>query len=228
MQTGKRRKLIIVGASSFAQIACEYFEEQSDYQVVAFAVENAYLKSDTIYGRPLIALEDAATKFHPDDHDAYVAVVYSQLNRLRTRLMNGAHAAGYQLASFISPRAYIASSAVIGPHAFVFENNVVQSFVNLGSNVVLWSGNHIGHHSTIEDNVFVASHVVISGGCRVGANSFLGVNVAVGNDIKIGRDCWIGPGVTLTSDVPDGTIVRAPEPLVAKVTTKRFFKLKDD
>ena len=40
--------------------------------------------------------------------------------------------------------------------------------------MTLWSGNHIGHHSVIEDNVFVSSHVVISGGVTIGDGCFLG------------------------------------------------------
>ncbi len=36
---GKTRKLIIVGAGEFAEIAYEYFSYDSEYDVVAFAVE---------------------------------------------------------------------------------------------------------------------------------------------------------------------------------------------
>ena len=35
--------------------------------------------------------------------------------------------------------------------------------VRIGNDVVLWSGNHIGHDSTIGDHCFIASHVVVSG-----------------------------------------------------------------
>ena len=37
----------------------------------------------------------------------------------------------------------------------------IQPFVRIGSNVTLWSGNHIGHDATIGDHCFIASHVVI-------------------------------------------------------------------
>ena len=72
---------------------------------------------------------------------------------------------------------------------------------------MLWSGNHVGHHSTIGDNVFIASHVVISGSVTVGENTFLGVNATIVNDIAIGADNWIGPHVTVIS--PPRTTVLA-------------------
>ena len=38
----KTKKLVIVGAGEFGEIAYEYFTEDSPYKVVAFAVERQY------------------------------------------------------------------------------------------------------------------------------------------------------------------------------------------
>jgi acetyltransferase-like isoleucine patch superfamily enzyme len=58
----------------------------------------------------------------------------------------------------------------------------------------LWSGNHIGHHSTIEDDCFIASHVVISGGVTVEKGCFIGVNATVRDGVTLGRQSLIGAG----------------------------------
>jgi sugar O-acyltransferase (sialic acid O-acetyltransferase NeuD family) len=223
----KSKKLVIVGDSAFAEIACEYFAQDTEYDVVAFAVERAYLKRETLLGRPIVALEDIAQQFSPQAHEVFVAVVYSQLNRLRARLLSAVKQAGYVAASYVSPHAFVWPNVQAGEHCFIFEHNVVQPFVTLGDNVILWSGNHIGHHSHIGDNVFVSSHVVVSGFCTVGANSFLGVNAAIANNVTIGKDCWIGPGAVVTKNANDGEIHRARESEVAKVSAPRFFKVKD-
>jgi sugar O-acyltransferase (sialic acid O-acetyltransferase NeuD family) len=227
MAAAKDRKLVIVGDSAFAEVACEYFTCDSRYEVSGFAVEGAHLKRDRLLERPIVAFERLADHFPPHTHEVYVAIVYSQLNRLRTRLMQAAKQAGYGLASFVSPHAFVWRNAQLGEHCFIFENNVVQPFVTIGDNVVLWSGNHIGHHSRIGDNVFVSSHVVVSGFCEVGANCFLGVNAAIGNNITVAKDCWIGPGVVISKDTKEGEIHRAPGAEVAKVDARRFFKVKD-
>ena len=223
----KDRKLVIAGDSAFAEVAYEYFQHDSRYDVVAFAVEREFLKRDQLFGIPVVPFEELALRYPPQSHDVYVAIVYSELNRLRTRLARAAKDAGYALASYISPRAFVWRNVRIGEHCFIFEDNVVQPFVTVGNNVVLWSGNHIGHHSRINDNVFVSSHVVVSGFCEIGDNCFLGVNVAVANNVKIARDCWIGPGVVIGKDTKDGGLYRSPEPDVAKVGAPRFFKVRD-
>ena len=223
----KTRGLVIIGDSAFAEVAWEYFEQQSSYTVAGFAVERAYLKRDQLLGLPVVALDEIPQRFPAGAHDAFAAIVYTQLNRLRTRLANTVEGMGYTLASFVSPHAMISPSAEIGSHCFIFEANVVQPFVKLGRNTILWSGNHIGHHTRLGANVFVSSHVVISGFCEVGNNCFLGVNTAVANNLRIAEDCWIGPGVVLSRNTEPGQIYRAPEPTLATVGARRFFRVPE-
>jgi sugar O-acyltransferase (sialic acid O-acetyltransferase NeuD family) len=223
----KSRKLVIVGDSAFAEVAFENFEWLSSYSVVAFAVEDAYRKRETLFDRPIVAFESLAESHPPDEHDVYVAIVYTQLNRLRSRLAGAAKARGFRLASFVSPHALVWPNVTLGEHCFIFENNVVQPFVRLGDNVVLWSGNHIGHHSVIRDNVFISSHVVISGFCDIGSNCFFGVNATLGNNVTVGSDCWFGPGVVAARDVPAGTLLKPTMAEPARVSAPKFFKIKE-
>jgi sugar O-acyltransferase (sialic acid O-acetyltransferase NeuD family) len=228
MSTGmtKDRKLVIIGDSAFAEIAFEYFTHDSRYEVSGFAVEQAFLKRDAICGLPVVAFEDIERIFDPGEHYFFAANVYTQLNRLRTRLYRAAKSKGYQPASFISPRAFVWRNVEIGEHCFIFEENVVQPFVKIGNNVILWSGNHIGHHSVIRDNCFIASHVVISGFCDVGENCFVGVNATLANNLTIGPDCMVGAGALVSGNVDADKVVRGPA-CEASGSAKRLNRVKD-
>ncbi len=223
----KTKKLVIVGDSAFAQVAHEYFEADTDYAVVGFSVERAYLKQQEMTGLPVVPFEELVSTFDPETHEIYVATVYTQLNRLRTRLANSAKEKGYRLASYISPRAFVWRNVEIGEHCFIFEDNTVQPFVKIGTNVVLWSGNHIGHHSIVRDNCFIASHVVISGFCDIGENSFIGVNATLANNVTIGKDNWIGPSVIIMKNTEEGALYKTEKPDLAKISAPRFFKIKE-
>ncbi len=220
----KAKQLVVVGDTAFAEIACEYFTHDSPYRVAAFSVEEKYLTRPTVLGLPVVPFESLETQFPPAQYDVFVAIVYTQMNRLRARLSQTARDRGYRLASYYSSRAFVWRNAKFGEHCFVFENNVVQPFVEVGNNVVLWSGNHVGHHSVVRDNCFISSHVVLSGYVEVGRNCFLGVNSCVANNVKVGADCWVGPGVTLTQDTEEGKIYPAGKSEPAKVGSLRFFK----
>ena len=223
----RNKKLVLIGDSAFAEIAYEYFTHDSDYEVIGFAVEAAYRKKDKLCGLPVVDVETMASRFPPEEHSVYVAVVYTQLNRLRARLMDDARNKGYALASYISSRAFVWPNVKLGEHCFIFEDNTVQPFVSLGDNVVLWSGNHIGHHSEVGDHAFISSHVVISGFVNVGTNSFLGVNATVANNITIGKDCWVGPGALIVKDIEEQSFYKTAAAEAGRITTHRYFKIKE-
>lgn len=221
----KSKRLVIVGDSAFAQIAYEYFEVDTEYTVAGFSVERAYLKSQELNGLPVVPFEGLEAIFDPSTHEVYVATVYTQLNRLRTRLATAAKGKGYKLASYVSPRAFVWRNVEIGEHCFIFEDNTIQPFVKIGANVVLWSGNHVGHHSTVRDNCFISSHVVISGFCDIGENSFIGVNATLANNVTIDGDNWIGPNVAIMKDTVRGALYKTEQPEPSKISALRFFKL---
>lgn len=222
----KTKKLVILGDSAFAEVAYECFTRDSEYEVVGFSVDSAFLRRDQLFGLPVVPFEEIERVFDPTEVEFYAALVYSQLNRLRTRFYELAKGKGYRPASYVSTRAFVWPNAELGEHCFIFEDNTIQPFVKIGNNVVLWSGNHIGHHSVIEDNCFISSHAVVSGFCRVGSNTFVGVNSAIANNVVIGADNWLGVGVNILGDTGPDCIFKCEQPQPSKVSARRFFKVK--
>ncbi|WP_101758428.1 acetyltransferase [Oceanicoccus sp. KOV_DT_Chl] len=223
----KNKKLVIIGDSAFAEIAYECFTHDSEYEVVGFSVEEEHLEKSSLFGLPVIPFEEIESHFSVRDVEFYAALVYSQLNRLRTRLYSEAKEKGYRAASYISTRAFVWPNVELGEHCFIFEDNTIQPFVRIEKNVVLWSGNHVGHHSVIRENCFIASHAVISGFCDIGRNSFVGVNATLANNISIGEDNWIGLGVTISRTTEADTLFKGEQSEKAKIPARRFFKVKE-
>ncbi|HKO63227.1 MAG TPA: acetyltransferase [Pyrinomonadaceae bacterium] len=200
------KKIIIIGDGETAELAYEYFTHDSPFEVVGFAVEKAYRKKDILFDLPIIDFEEIEQHYPPRDFNAFVAVSYTQLNRVRSRLYRETKEKGYQFVSYVSSRAFVWRNVEMGENCFIMENNVLQYGVRIGNNVVLWSGNHVGHQALIKDNVFISSHVVVSGYCEVGTNCFLGVNSAIANNIKIAEDCVIGMGAVVNRDTEAGKV----------------------
>ena len=88
---------------------------------------------------------------------------------------------------------------------------------------MLWSGNHIGHHSKVDDNCFISSHVVISGGVNIGKNCFLGVNSTVNNAITIGDDCLLSSGALVVKNIPEDSIVKGKD--ISPISCRAYHKL---
>lgn len=222
------KKLLIVGAGEFAEIAYEYFTHDSDYQVVGFAVERAHKTHVELVGLPVVDFEDAASVFAPADHDAFVAVTFTQLNRVRGRLYLSAKAVGYRMASYISSKAFVWRNVHVGENCFIFEANVVQYHARIGDNVVLWSGNHIGHRAVIGNHCFLSSHVVVAGYTTIGESCFLGVNSTIADFLTIGRDSIIGAGAVVLRDVPERQVMRGNPAKPSGVDSFRVFKVRGE
>lgn len=201
-----KRNLVIIGAGEFAEIAFEYFTHDSEYEVVAFSVEKKYLDKKELFGLPVVPFEELEKLYDPKRYAAFVAITYTQLNRVRTRLYKETKNKGYKIISYLSSRAFIWRNVEIGENCFIFENNVLQYHVKIGNNVILWSGNHIGHRTVIRDNCYISSHVVISGYCEIGENSFLGVNACLNDRIKIAEDSIIGSGAVVVKNTEPGKV----------------------
>ena len=195
-----KKSLVIFGTSDIAELAHYYFSTDSDYEVVAFTVDAAYLKAPYFLGLPVIPFEDVAKTYSTERHHFFVALSYSKLNSVRMEKYLAAKAAGYKVASYVSSRATLLNNRQIGENCFILEDNTVQPFVKIGHNVTLWSGNHVGHHSVIGDHTFIASHAVISGGVEIGQQCFVGVNATLRDHIKVGDRCVIGAGALLLTN----------------------------
>ena len=200
-----KKRLVIFGTSDIAQIAHSYFSTDSEYEVIAFTVDGAYLSEAEFCGLPVVPFEAITETFPPSDCAMFVALSYTKLNALRRKKYEAAKAHGYAIASYVSSRASVLNGGRIGENCFIFEDNTIQPFSTIGDNAILWSGNHIGHHSTIGNHTFIASHVVVSGGVEIGEQCFIGVNVTLRDHIKVGDRCVIGAGALILADAePEG------------------------
>ncbi len=199
-------EIVIFGSGDIAQIANYYFKTDSNYKVVAFTVDRAYVKETEFEGLPVVPFDELPAKYPPSKFKLFIAVSYANLNKFREQKYHESKALGYELVSYVSSKCSYLTPYQHGDNCFIFEDNTIQPFVKIGNNVTLWSGNHIGHHSTIHDHNFISSHVVVSGHCIINSNSFIGVNSTLGHQVEIGKENIIGAGSIITKSTGFGEV----------------------
>jgi sugar O-acyltransferase (sialic acid O-acetyltransferase NeuD family) len=184
-------RVVIFGLQDYAELAHYYLEHDSAHEVAAFCVNREYLPAGgTFKGIPVVAFEDVAQTHPPQNFRFFAPMSPKRMNRDRERVFNEIRGKGYRMISYVSSKATCFGNE-IGENCFILENNTLQPFTSIGDNVVLWSGNHVGHHGRIHDHVTMTSHVVMSGHCEIGAYSFLGVNATLRDGIQIGEGTFV-------------------------------------
>ena len=210
------RKLLIYGTGTLGEIAGYYFQNDTSYELLGFVDQPEFAeKNSQLMGKPVFSWEEGINQYKNTDVDFFVAIGYVKTNAVRQERYEQIKASGYNCATYISSKASVYTES-IGENCFILEQNVIQPFAVIGNNVTMWSGNHLGHHSTVEDNVFIASHAVISGKCKIGMNSFLGVNCCLHDGIEIGEKSIVGAGAIVT-DSCESRSVFIPNKTVSRV-----------
>lgn len=215
-------EIVIFGAGDIAKLARYYFCSDSSHSVVAFTVDREFLKEEIFEDLPVVAWDSLPQLYPPSRFRIFIALSYTKMNKIREDRYLAAKSLGYESVSYISSKATILNSGEIGENCFILEDNTIQPFVTIGNNVTLWSGNHIGHDSVIEDNCFISSHVVISGHVKVGRNSFIGVNSSVREKVEIGPRSLISAGTILLENSPPGSVYSAAPSERRKITSDRI------
>lgn len=195
------KKLLIIGAGETASIAYDYFTNDSEYEVVGFAVEKKYYSNNiNMGGVKVFCIEDALHIFHKDEVDVFVAISYVQQNDARARLVEYFVSLGYHCASYISSKAIVHPSVKIGQNVFVFEGVVIQIGAIVKNNSFIWNGAQIAHRSVVGNNCWLAPGCVVAGMAEIGDSCFIGANATVIDGIKVPDRTVLGAGAVLVKN----------------------------
>ncbi|NND90807.1 MAG: acetyltransferase [Granulosicoccus sp.] len=206
---------VIFGVSDTAELAHYYLCRDTKTSVAAFTVDRKYLQNDTFCGLPVVPFEDLIEIRPPAEYQLFAPMTATRMNQDRERVFNTGKDMGYSFFSYVSPRATVYDNE-IGENCFILEDNTIQPFTKIGNNVVLWSGNHIGHHGHIGDHVFFTSQVVMSGHCQIGSNCFVGVNASIRDYSILGKGTLLGMGACFTGKETEDWSVYVGNPAVRR------------
>jgi sugar O-acyltransferase (sialic acid O-acetyltransferase NeuD family) len=219
-------KVVVFGTELVAELAHYYLTHDSEHEIVAFTKNKEYIKEDetTFCGLPIVPFEDVIELYSPAEYKFFAPLSERKMNQIRAKIYYEIKEKGYELISYISSKATVLTDK-IGENCFILEDNTIQPFVKIGNNVVLWSGNHIGHHGEIKDHVYFTSHVVLSGRCVVGEYSFFGVNATIRDGSILGEGTLVAMGSNLTKQKTEPWSIWKGNPAVKSEVSSKDINL---
>lgn len=227
-----KKEIVIFGTGEIAELVDYYMTHDSDFEVVAFTADKQFIEGNTFKGRPLVAFEDIVDVFPPEKFGMHVALSYSKLNLVREQKYHQAKEKGYELVSYVCSKSVTWPDLTVGDNCFIIENQTIQPTVIIGNNVMIWSGNHLGHGCQIKDHAYLSSHICISGHTVIGERCFIGVNSTFKDFINIGNRVFVAMGADVTQDVSDDSVVLGSkttvfnvEDEIAQKIRKRYFNI---
>jgi sugar O-acyltransferase (sialic acid O-acetyltransferase NeuD family) len=185
--------VVIFGTQEMAEMANWYLTNDSCYKVKGFCLDGSYIKESSLAGKPVVAWEEVSKHFPSDEYSFFAPLYAKGMNKDRMRISQRIKDHGYRLISYAHNTANL-SNCNLGDNCFIFEYVNIQPFSKIGSNVIIWSQSHIGHHGVVEDNNFLSGHVVIGGKCLIKSFCFIGTNSSLRESLVIEEGSFIGMG----------------------------------
>ena len=223
------KPLIIFGLGKIADVAYHHIVRDREYQVVAFTCDAKWLPADTPdnthYGLPVLPFEEIEQRYPPETVSMFVAIGYHELNALRAAKCEAAKAKGYNLISYISPRADHGPWLDVGENCLILDGVGIQPGVKIGNNVSLWNNVLIGHHSVIQDHCWLAAGATVGGVVTLGQRSFVGLNATIGGELSIGADSFLGAATLVLKSAPPRSVFIAPGTEKFRLESDAFLRM---
>jgi sugar O-acyltransferase (sialic acid O-acetyltransferase NeuD family) len=169
----------------------------------------------------IVAFENIDQLYSPNEYKFFAPMSPNKMNRLREQIYFEIKAKGYELISYISSKATLFENK-IGDNCFILENNTIQPFTTIGNNVILWSGNHIGHHSVIKDHIMFTSHVVLSGHCVVENYCTLGVNATIRDGLILAEGTFVAMSASVTKNTEPWGLYKGMPAVKSEISTQKL------
>ena len=214
-----RRNSLFSGPHSRAILPSSTSSTTPRGDVVAFVVDDEYLREDSSGGLPVVPFSEAASRFPPADYEMYVAVALGRANSIRERKFDACRAAGYSLATYVSSKAAVWPDLTHGENCFICEGSSIQPLTRMGVNVTIGTGTRIAHGAVIGHHASFASNVCLGGNCEIGERAYFGLGAIVRDHCKVGSDSIVAMGATVVRDLPPESVLLAPPSTVADSET---------
>ena len=144
---------------------------------------------------------------------------------IRYQLRKKAQQTGLNLASIISPSAFISPQADISDGVIIAPFCSIQARARVGENVAVNTATIIGHDVVVDADAALSSMVNLGGSTQVGSRSYIGMGAMVKEGLSIGHSTIVGMGSVVYTDVPDEVIcVGNPARVSRRNKEKRVFK----
>ena len=209
-----KKPIIIWGDKDLAEMAHFYFT-QSGRKVAGFVKDS--VEEATFKGLTIRSFNRLHIKTPPEEYDVFIPIYKPTV---RARIVKQVTELGYKCVNFIHDSAHIwHPSAIQGTNNFIQEFNNIQYGTYIGSNIVMWAGNHIGHHSIIKDHVMFTSHVVLSGHCIVENYCTLGVNSTIRDGINIAKGTFVAMAASIIKNTEPWSLYKGNPALKSEKST---------
>ena len=196
--------ILLIGGGGHCRSCIDVIEAEGKYKIAGI-INNSGGKTAPFLGYEVLGDDDDLPELFKNYKIALITVGQIKSAEIRVKLFRQLQNLGFEMATIISPRAYVSKNASLGAGTIVMHDSLVNAGAKIGKNCILNSKSLVEHDAIVEDHCHISTSSIVNGGTHVKERTFLGSNTTTKEGITISEDSVISGGVRIMSDLPKNT-----------------------
>ena len=190
-EKNNKPNIILIGGGGHCLSVIDVVEQEDKYNIKGILDDT---KKGDVLGYPILGNRDLVRELSTEG--MFFLITIGQIKSSSTRedialLLDSCKA---NLATVISPLAYISKHATIGEGSVIMHNAIINAKAKVGKHCIINTKANIEHNVQIGDFCHISTCATINGDTIVGKRTFIGSNATISNNITIVEKSIISAG----------------------------------
>jgi sugar O-acyltransferase (sialic acid O-acetyltransferase NeuD family) len=204
------KNLILIGGGGHAKACIDVIEQEGVYTIKGI-IDLPEKVGTEILGYKVIGIEDDIAALVKDNHYFLITVGQIKSARIRVRIWELLKSLNAQMATVISPFAYVSRYAAINEGTVVMHGARINTDAVIGYNAIINTNAIIEHDTIIGEHCHISTGAILNGGCSTGNEVFIGSGAVVNQGVSIGGNVKIGAASLIHRNIKEeGTYIGVP------------------
>jgi sugar O-acyltransferase (sialic acid O-acetyltransferase NeuD family) len=187
------QKLILIGGGGHCKSCIDVIEQEGKYEIIGILDAEGFI-GQKLLGYEYIGTDIDIAKFSSEEYIFLITVGQIESASIRKKLFSLLNANNAELATVISPQAYVSQHATVGKGSIIMHNVLVNASATVGNNCIINTKALIEHDAFIEDFCHISTAAIVNGGTIVKEGTFFGSNAVSKEYVETEKDAVIKAG----------------------------------
>jgi sugar O-acyltransferase (sialic acid O-acetyltransferase NeuD family) len=187
------KKIILIGGGGHCKSCIDVIEQTGRYYILGILDQQERLGSELL-GYKYIGTDADIPSYTDKNVEFLITLGQIKSAVTRKKLFGVIKGAGSNLATIVSPRAFVSKWSSIGKGTIVMHDSMVNTDSIIGDNCIINTKALIEHDCVIGDHCHISTGAVINGNVNVGEGTFFGSNAVSIHSTTIAKGSFIKAG----------------------------------
>ena len=197
------KKILLIGGGGHCKSCIDVIQTTEAYDILGILDLPEKVGTKTL-GVPIVGVDEELPYWLERVDDVLITVGQIRSHKKRASIAKIAAQLGANMATIISPLAYVAGDASVSAGTIVMHGAKLIAGSKVGANCIINSNALIEHDATIGQLCHISTAAVVNGDAIVEAGSFVGSGAIIFQGVSVGRGSVVGGGEIIRKDLAPG------------------------